>query len=343
MSSASTLEQQLMDNGNNRKCKISWSEDGGNPNKRNRSWSESQCIGFWDEESGNTSERRRSWNGVKFAESWDESKRPWDEGKKPWDEVPREKQWDELVRKITSEAFLVDEDESEDDSFDLYEIPRFGFGKSQKRKTRRDILRRRPSRTMGCCSKCNAMTGTREGLEALISNDGYEHYNWYDIQEAAAQGCAFCKFLFDRIEYDDWVYADEDEEDEEVVMRRPIRIIAQMRKLTISDEEGKPHRSHPLEQVQLLGLIVLISKESDVESGERLIREDEKIGRIGDEFYHVVTHKCTFSLLTYPEKGEELGGSTQDISRPCFAFCARKNQCQGVDPCGCWQDSAVAR
>ncbi|KAI6089515.1 heterokaryon incompatibility protein-domain-containing protein [Hypoxylon rubiginosum] len=153
---------------------------------------------------------------------------------------------------------------------------------------------------MGCCSKCNAMTGTREGLEALISNDGYEHYNWYDIQEAAAQGCAFCKFLFDRIEYDDWVYADEDEEDEEVVMRRPIRIIAQMRKLTISDEEGKPHRSHPLEQVQLLGLIVLISKESDVESGERLIREDEKIGRIGDEFYHVVTHKSDLASRFVP-------------------------------------------
>lgn len=40
-----------------------------------------------------------------------------------------------------------------------------------------------PSRRYEYCEKCKAMTGTPERLYALLSDSGYEHFNWYEIQK----------------------------------------------------------------------------------------------------------------------------------------------------------------
>jgi hypothetical protein len=39
-----------------------------------------------------------------------------------------------------------------------------------------------PSTSPQCCARCKSMTGTPEGLAALLSNDGYKHFNWCKIQ-----------------------------------------------------------------------------------------------------------------------------------------------------------------
>jgi hypothetical protein len=50
------------------------------------------------------------------------------------------------------------------------------------------------------------MTGTPEGLGALLGDDGYKHFNWYEIQETAALGCAFSTATWDVTEHKDWGY-----------------------------------------------------------------------------------------------------------------------------------------
>ena len=43
-----------------------------------------------------------------------------------------------------------------------------------------------------CCAKCEAMTGTQEGLRSLLSDAGYQHSSWRDFQESASRGCPLC-------------------------------------------------------------------------------------------------------------------------------------------------------
>ncbi|OQV02946.1 hypothetical protein CLAIMM_08057 [Cladophialophora immunda] len=72
-----------------------------------------------------------------------------------------------------------------------------------------------------CCTKCKSMTGTPEGLAALLSDDGYKHFNWYRIQEMAAFGCALCRAIWDVTESQDW-----DHEEDGSVTQDEIRIFA---------------------------------------------------------------------------------------------------------------------
>ncbi|PVH99923.1 HET-domain-containing protein [Periconia macrospinosa] len=45
-----------------------------------------------------------------------------------------------------------------------------------------------PRESHQCCQTCVAMTGTRLGLSALLSDGGYVHLNWYEIQKSAGMG-----------------------------------------------------------------------------------------------------------------------------------------------------------
>ncbi|KAI1748972.1 heterokaryon incompatibility protein-domain-containing protein [Xylaria castorea] len=54
-----------------------------------------------------------------------------------------------------------------------------------------------------CCLKCQGMTGTLEGLRALVG-DGYEHYSYYQIQQSADMGCQLCELIWDLTEGEDW-------------------------------------------------------------------------------------------------------------------------------------------
>jgi len=52
------------------------------------------------------------------------------------------------------------------------------------------------------CLKFASMTGTLEGLQALMSRDGYLHFGRHDLQDSADNGCVFCKFISDIAEAD---------------------------------------------------------------------------------------------------------------------------------------------
>jgi hypothetical protein len=48
-----------------------------------------------------------------------------------------------------------------------------------------------------CCDRCQFMTGTIEGLRALMSNEGYEHYTCDEAKrQSAASGCPLCKLIW---------------------------------------------------------------------------------------------------------------------------------------------------
>ncbi|KAI0551728.1 heterokaryon incompatibility protein-domain-containing protein [Xylaria curta] len=71
------------------------------------------------------------------------------------------------------------------------------------------VVRRRDA----CCIKCQEMTGTLEGLRALVG-DGYEHYNYYQIKQSARMGCQLCQLIWDLSEGEcwakDWIFDDLD-------------------------------------------------------------------------------------------------------------------------------------
>src|ERR1700722_8315483 len=47
-----------------------------------------------------------------------------------------------------------------------------------------------------CCERCQLMTGTVEGLRALMSAEGHEHYTCDEVrQQSAANGCPFCDLV----------------------------------------------------------------------------------------------------------------------------------------------------
>lgn len=47
------------------------------------------------------------------------------------------------------------------------------------------------------CDKCWEMTGTKDGLAALKTQDGYEHYTRNKLVVSAIRGCNFCRLLSD--------------------------------------------------------------------------------------------------------------------------------------------------
>lgn len=108
-----------------------------------------------------------------------------------------------------------------------------------------------PSRSRQCCLKCKAMTGTPEGLVALLGDGGYKHFNWYKIQETAALGCALCTAIWDVTENEDW-----DCDDDGSVTRDEIRILANVTRLPSPSEGG--FSRYPLKDIQLHSLEVQI-------------------------------------------------------------------------------------
>jgi hypothetical protein len=90
-----------------------------------------------------------------------------------------------------------------------------------------------PSTSPQCCAKCEIMTGTQEGLAALLGDGGYKHFNWYGIQETAALGCALCTAIWDVTEHEDWDY-----EEDGSITRDEIRIFANVTHLS-SPSEGR--------------------------------------------------------------------------------------------------------
>jgi hypothetical protein len=106
-----------------------------------------------------------------------------------------------------------------------------------------------------CCQKCEAITGTPEGLGALLSDGGYRHLNWYEIQKTAAQGCALCGAIWHAAEHEDW-----DRENDGSVTHEEIRIFANVTRLPSFEESGLS--GHPLKDVQLHSIYVKMPLES---------------------------------------------------------------------------------
>ena len=46
------------------------------------------------------------------------------------------------------------------------------------------------------CLKCASMTGTLEGLQALMSREGYLHFGRRELWESKDRGCVFCEVIF---------------------------------------------------------------------------------------------------------------------------------------------------
>ncbi|RFU31821.1 hypothetical protein B7463_g4527, partial [Scytalidium lignicola] len=111
-----------------------------------------------------------------------------------------------------------------------------------------------PNVGLGCCEKCNSMTGTAEGLAALLSDDGYKHLNWYNIQQTAALGCPLCKNIWDATENQDWSYDDGSVTHDEIV------ILANVTHLPASAETLRSW--HPMKDIHLHSLEVYIPSEN---------------------------------------------------------------------------------
>jgi hypothetical protein len=100
-----------------------------------------------------------------------------------------------------------------------------------------------------CCPTCEAMTGTPEGLNALVSG-GYKHKNWYQIWETANLGCRLC-WQIQHIPGVGFDVANGNWPDEELVIR------AITTALPSGDKVGVI--PHPLENCLLQNLEVVIS------------------------------------------------------------------------------------
>ncbi|KAK0619601.1 heterokaryon incompatibility protein-domain-containing protein [Immersiella caudata] len=112
-----------------------------------------------------------------------------------------------------------------------------------------------------CCEKCSAMTGTREGLAALLSNEGYEHHNWYDIQESANKSCGLCDYMWELLEGGIWDSDDEGEEDDGDgygITRKAIRVFAQLEDLEALRTSHDDFRNrHPLDGPRMYSLLMV--------------------------------------------------------------------------------------
>lgn len=47
-----------------------------------------------------------------------------------------------------------------------------------------------------CCDTCKRMTGTLEGLQALVSPVGYTHLDFENIKRSGSRGCKLCKMIY---------------------------------------------------------------------------------------------------------------------------------------------------
>jgi hypothetical protein len=120
---------------------------------------------------------------------------------------------------------------------------------------RRKFADRGDCRWLECCDKCQAMTGTFDGLHALIDEEGYEHYNWQEIQDSMARGCALCEHICEITE-SDW-----DEVEDGLIKGTKIRVYAA--KSDAISPGGNRKSDHPLEGIHLESLLVQIPRDPD--------------------------------------------------------------------------------
>jgi len=103
------------------------------------------------------------------------------------------------------------------------------------------------------------MTGTREGLTALLSDEGYEHHNWYDIRESVNKRCGLCAYIWEVLEGDFRESDDESEEgdDSDDTTRKAIRVFSQLEDIeTLATNRNISRDRHPLDGPQLYSLAV---------------------------------------------------------------------------------------
>ncbi|EPE32322.1 putative tol protein [Glarea lozoyensis ATCC 20868] len=109
-----------------------------------------------------------------------------------WDIIPARKS--EAVESDATERGGGENREDKEDDNREYSGSDSETIKSQSSDDIFPFLKKSPSpRTWNrrCCPTCEAMTGTLEGLSALVSG-GYQHLNWYQICENTNLGCRLC-------------------------------------------------------------------------------------------------------------------------------------------------------
>jgi hypothetical protein len=107
-----------------------------------------------------------------------------------------------------------------------------------------------------CCEKCQKITGTLEGLQALLHEDGYEHINRQELEVSKAQGCPLCAHVlyfadenvYPSIDENRDIYWHEDSWHEKVIFQAN-------NSGDIVHKEIRPTK-HPFERIALKGLTI---------------------------------------------------------------------------------------
>jgi hypothetical protein len=99
-----------------------------------------------------------------------------------------------------------------------------------------------------CCAKCQKITRTLEGLQALLHKHGYEHSNRQELEVSKARGCSLCAHVLEFA--DDNVYGFFPE----TGWHRKVRFRANASG-DIVHKENRPTK-HPFERIALEGLII---------------------------------------------------------------------------------------
>jgi hypothetical protein len=56
------------------------------------------------------------------------------------------------------------------------------------------------SKSEKACARCKTMCGSLKGLQALISTEGYEHYNLSELNDHSKRGCTMCFKILEALE-----------------------------------------------------------------------------------------------------------------------------------------------
>ncbi|KAK0642882.1 heterokaryon incompatibility protein-domain-containing protein [Cercophora newfieldiana] len=175
--------------------------------------------------------------------------------------------------------------------------------------TQSPLLADYPAGRFECCDMCKAMTGTPEGLYALLSESGYEHFNWYEIQNSLSN-CALCASIWEATEYEDW------ESGPQGITREPIRVFAARENEPVAGLAAGEEQ--PLSGIQLRSLIVMIPGDTRTVTGEELhlVTSETKYisGRLGSKDLSATEVKAIHTWL----KAEGIrgrGDSPPDLPR----------------------------
>jgi len=118
-------------------------------------------------------------------------------------------------------------------------------------------------RRYDCCQICKAMTGTLQGIRALLSENGYKHLKWAEIQQTGGMGGDLCSVIWEIIEHEDWYH-----DDDGLTTDEEIRIYAEADRMPYAKENGLS--GHPLQNIQLLSLQVKAPLDGGSSEGEIL-------------------------------------------------------------------------